>query len=273
MLVVDLTDAELDGAAVVERLAGRERSLRRARSASTPTSIPSPASGRRPPASTSSCRARAWPVRELRWSPACPRPAPSAGGDRAAARAERRVRLLGGVPPRSVGGRPRTAQPQRMIWPRARAGQRPHVCRRERYPAALADAVLIDAATAIAVFEQHRRALLGCDITVAPLHQRDDRRPQVEALLGEAVFVAGDAPDTGVARAPPGRGGGRDASAARCGRSPRSSWISSKRRRPRNTSRMISSDHRSPITSRAPATVQTWFSYSFPNISTTSIAV
>jgi hypothetical protein len=50
--------------------------------------------------------------------------------------------------------------------------------------------VLVDRAAAAAVFEQHHRPGRQARVAVAPLHQRDDRRPQVQTLLGEAVFVA-----------------------------------------------------------------------------------
>jgi hypothetical protein len=49
--------------------------------------------------------------------------------------------------------------------------------------------VLVDRATAATVLEHHRRPSLRGRVTVAPLHQRDDRRPQVEALLGQHVLV------------------------------------------------------------------------------------
>src|SRR6516165_9962000 len=48
----------------------------------------------------------------------------------------------------------------------------------------------VDRAAAAAVLERDRRARRWRRVAVAPLHQRDHRRPQVEALLREAVFVA-----------------------------------------------------------------------------------
>ena len=38
--------------------------------------------------------------------------------------------------------------------------------------------------------DQHGRPAVGAGVAVAPLHQRDERRPQVGALLGQAVLVA-----------------------------------------------------------------------------------
>ena len=82
------------------------------------------------------------------------------------------------------------APAQRVPGASRRARERAHVAHRQPRPAALADAVLVDRAAAAAVLEQHRRPAGGRGVAVAPLHQRDDRRPQVQALLGQAVLVA-----------------------------------------------------------------------------------
>ncbi len=49
--------------------------------------------------------------------------------------------------------------------------------------------MLVDRATTTLVLEQHRRAI-GCGVLVAPLQQRDDHGPEIEALLGQAVLEA-----------------------------------------------------------------------------------
>jgi hypothetical protein len=79
---------------------------------------------------------------------------------------------------------------QRMLGSGPGSGQRAHVAHRQARATGLADAVLVDRAAAAAVLEHDRRAGRWAGVAVAPLHQRDDRRPQVKALVGEAVFVA-----------------------------------------------------------------------------------
>ena len=48
----------------------------------------------------------------------------------------------------------------------------------------------VEASTAALVLEHYRGPARGHGVAVAPLHQRDDRGPQVEALFGEEVFEA-----------------------------------------------------------------------------------
>src|SRR6185436_5509601 len=56
--------------------------------------------------------------------------------------------------------------------------------------AAVARQVAGHLAAAVAVADDARLALGGCVVAVPPLHQRDDRRPQLDALLAEAVLEA-----------------------------------------------------------------------------------
>src|ERR1019366_8953511 len=77
-----------------------------------------------------------------------------------------------------------------MVCAGARAGLGAHVPDRQRRAAALANAVLVDGPAAAAVFEQHRRPGGRLGVLVAPLHQGHHCGPQVEPLLGQAVFVA-----------------------------------------------------------------------------------
>src|SRR5580692_1517155 len=123
------------------------------------------------PGSTSWCRARAWPAKARSSSPARSLPA------------RRRLRRLYVLLARG-------AAEQRVVGCRAGAGKRTHVANRQCRPARLAQAVLVDGAAAGTVFEDDRRTATRGRVAVAPLHQRDHRRPQVQALLGEAVFVA-----------------------------------------------------------------------------------
>ena len=102
-------------------------------------------------------------------------------------------------PPR--GRRSPTGRPANASAPRAPGRSRPGVfkprARRrpgrrapEHLAALLADAAVADPAAALLVDDQHRRALGGGGVAVAPGEQRDQRRPEVEPLLGEEVLVA-----------------------------------------------------------------------------------
>ena len=68
VLVVDLGSAGFDGVALSSACARPARSAARARSASTRTCTTTSSCAPRRPASTSSCRARAWRARAPRWS-------------------------------------------------------------------------------------------------------------------------------------------------------------------------------------------------------------
>src|SRR4051794_6526660 len=72
---------------------------------------------------------------------------------------------------------------------RPRARPRAYVTGLERLPAAGADAPVVHLAAAVAMLHHHGRPV-RVHVAVAPLHQRDEHRPEVEALLGEAVLVA-----------------------------------------------------------------------------------
>ena len=74
MLIVDLGTPGFDGVAVPSGCARRASSARRARSASTRTSITTPSSAPRAPASTWWCRGRAWRARAPRSSSGWPVP-------------------------------------------------------------------------------------------------------------------------------------------------------------------------------------------------------
>ena len=79
---------------------------------------------------------------------------------------------------------------KRVIGGRTGPGQGAHVVDRQALATALADAVLVDRASAAAVLDERGGASVGRGVPVAPAHQRVDGRPQVEPLRGEAVLVA-----------------------------------------------------------------------------------
>ena len=64
------------------------------------------------------------------------------------------------------------------------------VARAERLAAVLADAPLVQQAAAVAVAQHDWGTRGGGRVAIAPAQELDDHRPQVEALLGEAVLVA-----------------------------------------------------------------------------------
>src|SRR4051812_39863648 len=78
--------------------------------------------------------------------------------------------------------------------PRRRAGARARlavdVARRQVRAAGVAREPAGHLAAAVAVADDARRAARRGVVAVAPLHQRDDRRPEVEPLLAEAVLEA-----------------------------------------------------------------------------------
>src|SRR4051812_45030643 len=93
--------------------------------------------------------------------------------------------------PRSVAaGRSAGGADRRRRRAGARAGLAVDVARRQARAARVAREVRGDLAAALAVAHDARRALGRRVVAVAPLHQRDDRRPQVDALLAEAVLEA-----------------------------------------------------------------------------------
>ena len=63
----------------------------------------------------------------------------------------------------------------------------------QQLAAAFADAALADGAAALLVDDQPPRALGVGGVAVAPVEQGDQGRPEVEALLGQEVLVAGRA--------------------------------------------------------------------------------
>src|SRR5436305_384775 len=73
----------------------------------------------------------------------------------------------------------------------ARAGPAPslHVARLELRPAPAADAAIVYLAAAAAVLE-HDGPAVGVVVAIAPLQQRDDHRPEVDAFVGQPVLVA-----------------------------------------------------------------------------------
>src|SRR3954467_5008378 len=73
--------------------------------------------------------------------------------------------------------------------PGTRAGTRLHVAGLERAAALPADAVLVDLAAAAAV-DGHDGRPIGVGMAGAPLHEGEDHRPEIDALLGEPVLVA-----------------------------------------------------------------------------------
>ena len=116
--------------------------------------------------------------------------------------------------------------------------------------AGFADAAVGDGAAAVLVDDGSGGPSGPRGVAVAPVHQGDEGGPEVEALLGEEVFVAGRAFLVGAALedvlVDRGAGGGPR---GRCGRRRGSPWMPEKRRLPFITSRTIRSDQRSPITS------------------------
>ena len=75
---------------------------------------------------------------------------------------------------------------------RSAAGSRPSLAAAgvDGLAADRADEALVDLAAAAAVQDERRRPGLLGGVAVAPLHQRDQHRPQVDALLGEPVLEA-----------------------------------------------------------------------------------
>src|SRR6266478_5093233 len=72
--------------------------------------------------------------------------------------------------------------------PATNTASRLYVPRAELRAAGLAHAVVAHSPAAAFVHEQDRRPP-RIDVAVAELHQRDDHRPEVQALLGQAVLV------------------------------------------------------------------------------------
>ena len=123
--------------------------------------------------------------------------------------------------------------------------------RLDRVAADRADAVVVELAAAALVAQHHRRPVRR-RVLVAPLEQRDEDRPEVDALAREAVLEALRALLVALALA--GRPRRRGAASRGCRTlraTPRLRWKSSKRRMPRKASRRISSVQRSPTTSSA----------------------
>ena len=177
VLVADLTDDRLDGAAILESLRA-ENLLGSLRTLAFFSHVESdvrtvPEGGLRPGRPTLSHGARSTggdrgPRRRL----SAPAEAPGGAQD-AACRASRSTRGCSGEAPGP--GRPtasltstRAPQASQIRWS-STAPPQPRCSISTGGPAG------------------------GRRIAVAPLHQRDDRRPEVQALLGQAVFVAGRA--------------------------------------------------------------------------------
>src|SRR5258708_4766786 len=72
----------------------------------------------------------------------------------------------------------------------ARPGQRGDLPRRLQHMPVRACELKLDAGPAVAVGEQCLRAGRPGRVLVAPLHQRDEHRVQVQALLGPPVLLA-----------------------------------------------------------------------------------
>lgn len=77
-----------------------------------------------------------------------------------------------------------------MVGPGPLTRPCPDVPGAEPRAAAVTAEVAVELATALPVLEGHRRAVGPDEMPVAPLHQSDDHRPQVEPLFGQAVLVA-----------------------------------------------------------------------------------
>src|SRR5215475_257355 len=85
------------------------------------------------------------------------------------------------------------ARQRRVVSDPAWAGDLDRVAGGEDLAAAFADAALADVAATDLVEDHFGRAAGGGGVAVAPAEQGDQGRPEVEALLGQEVFVAGRA--------------------------------------------------------------------------------
>ena len=174
--------------------------------------------------------------------PASARPASPSAGARPPSGAVRATASAAGTEP-ALSRRPTPAH-------------RPHVAGTGERVAGRAGQLQPHGGATVPVLQGQRgRAGLG-QVAVAPLHQGDEGRIEVTALLGQPVLVALPLPLRLVRH--PREDAGRDERAEPVGehrlRRPEVRWKSAKRRVPRNASRSTSRLHFSPITPRVPAT-------------------